>query len=163
MVGGFVLFRYLPLKKRVKAIGQKRAVQTLAVNKAYHQGEQLSALREKLLKLQGAVGNHQANIPAQRELGEFLHRITNLMNENHLKEQVIAPGKEIEVDELNCIPVNMQCKGKLKQIFEFYRQMQEMDRLVRIEQLKLNDNDFSGEVSMHTKAFIYYRPEAKQG
>jgi len=164
MVAGFVLFRYLPLQKRVKAIGQKRAAQTLAVAKAWRQSEQLPVLKEQLLKMQGAVGNHEANIPTQMELGVFLHRIANLMNEHHLKEQVIAPGKEIEVDELNCIPVNIQCKGGLKQIFEFYRRMQGLDRLIRIEQLKLvNDNDFSGEVSMQTKAFIYYRPEARQG
>ena len=164
MVGGFVLFRYLPLQKRIKAIGQKRAAQTLAVAKAWRQRGQLPVLKEQLLKLQRAVGSHEANIPAQRALGAFLHRIANLMNEHHLKEQVIAPGKEIEVDELNCVPVEMQCKGRLKQIFEFYRRMQELDRLVRIEQVKLvNDNDFSGEVSMRTKAFIYYRPEAGQG
>lgn len=164
MVGGFVLFRYLPLQKRVKAIGQKRAAQTLAVAEAWRQSGQLPVLKEQLLKLQRAVGNHEANIPAQMALGVFLHRIANLMNEHHLKEQVIAPGKEIEVDELNCIPVDMQCKGRLKQIFEFYGQMQELDRLVRIEQVKLvNDNDFSGEVSMQTKVFIYYRPEARQG
>jgi len=156
MVGGFVLLRYLPL--------QKRAAQTLAVAEAWRQSRQLPVLKEQLLKLQRAVGNHEANIPAQMALGVFLHRIAKLMNEHHLKEQVIAPGKEIEVDELNCIPVDMQCKGRLKQIFEFYGRMQELDRLVRIEQVKLvNDNDFSGEVSMQTKVFIYYRPEARQG
>ncbi len=164
MVAGFVLFRYLPLQKRIKAIRQKRAAQTLAVAEAWRQRGQLPALKEQLLKLQRAVGNHEANIPAQRALGVFLHRIANLMNEHHLKEQVVAPGKEIEVDELKCIPVNMKCKGGLKQIFEFYRRMQRLDRLVRIEQVKfVNDNDFSGEVSMQTKVFIYYRAEARQG
>jgi len=164
MVAGFVLFRYLPLQKRTKTVGQKRAAQTLAVAKACRQSGQLPVLKEQLLKLQRAVGNHEANIPAQMELGVFLHRIADLMNEHHLKEQVVAPGKDIEVDELKCIPVNMQCKGRLKQIFEFYGRMQGLDRLVRIEQVKLmNDNDFSGEVSMQTKVFIYYRPEARQG
>ncbi len=164
MVAGFVLFRYLPLQKRIKAVRQKRAAQTLAITKAWRQRGQLPVLKEQLLKLQKAVGNHEANIPAQMALGMFLHRIADLMNEHHLKEQVVAPGKEIEVNELNCIPVNMQCKGRLKQIFEFYRRMQGLDRLVRIEQVKLvNDNDFSGEVSMQTKAFIYYRGQARQG
>ncbi|MHC4459880.1 MAG: type 4a pilus biogenesis protein PilO [Planctomycetota bacterium] len=164
MVGGFVLLRYLPLQKRIKIVGQKRAAQTLAAAKASRQRGQLPVLKEQLLKLQRVVGKHEENIPAQRALGVFLHRIANLMKENHLKEQVITPGKEIEVDELNCIPVDMKCKGGLKQIFEFYRRMQKLDRLVRIEQVKLvNDTNFSGEVSMQTKLFIYYRPEARQG
>jgi Tfp pilus assembly protein PilO len=58
----------------------------------------------------------------------------------------------------------MQGKGRLKQIFEFFGRLQSLDRLVRIEQVKLvNDRDFSGEVSMQTKAVIYYRTEAGQG
>ena len=164
MVGGFVLFRYLPLQKRVKAIEQARAAQILAITKASAESEQLPALKEQLLKLQRATGNYEANVPRHRNLGAFLHRIADLMNEHNLREQVIAPGKEIETDELNCIPVNMQCKGGLKQIFEFYRQMQGLDRLIRIEQVKLvNNSDFSGEVTMQTKAVIYYRPKATQG
>jgi Tfp pilus assembly protein PilO len=164
MVAGFVLFRYLPLRKRIKAVRHKRAVQTLAAANVWQQSRQLPVLKEQLLKLQMAVGNHEEHIPAQKALGVFMRRIANLMNEHQLKEQEIAPGKEIEVDELNCIPVNMQCKGRLKQIFEFHRRMQGLDRLVRIEQVKLvNDNNFSGEVSMQTRAFIYYKAQAEQG
>ena len=159
MVGGFVLFRYLPLRKRIKTVEQAGAVQRLAISKASAQSKQLPALKEQLLRLQKATRNYELNVPAQRALGVFLHRIANLMNEQNLKEQRIEPGKEIKDDVLNCIPVNMQCKGRLKQIFEFCRRIQGLDRLVRVE--LENDSDFSGEVSMKTKAIIYYRKEVR--
>ena len=77
---------------------------------------------------------------------------------------MIEPRKEIKAEKLNCIPVNMRCKGRLTQIFEFYRRLQTMDRLIRIEQVKLfNDSDFGGEVGMEAMAFIYYRAEVGQG
>jgi Tfp pilus assembly protein PilO len=77
---------------------------------------------------------------------------------------VVAPGEEIKADKLNCMPVNMQCKGKLGQIFEFYRQLQRLDRLVRIESVKLvNSDDLSGQVSMQTRTVVYYRPNVDQG
>ena len=164
MVGGFVLLRYLPLQKKMKAVKEAQAVQRLAIAKASARSEQLPALKERLLKLQTAVGNYEANIPAERDLGAFLHRIVNLMNEHNLQGQSIQSGKEIKAEKLKCIPVSMQCKGELKQIFEFFRRLQSLDRLVRIEQVKLvNDRDFRGEVSMQTKAVIYYRTEAGQG
>lgn len=164
MVGGFVLFRYLPLRKRIKALAQARAEQRLAIAKDTAQSGQLPALKEQLLKLQKAVGSYEANVPGQRALGVFLHRIANLMNEHNLREQLVQPGKEIETKELSCIPVSIQCKGRLKQIFEFFRSLQGLDRLVRIEQVKLeNDSNFSGEVSMQTKASIYCRPQTRQG
>lgn len=158
MVIGFVLFRYLPLQKRIKAVEQRRAEQRLAIAESQRQSEQLPILREQLLKLQRTVGNYESNIPAQRDLGVFLQQIANLMDEHNLKGQQVQPGKEIKADTLNAIPVNIQCKGKLKQIYEFYRRLQKLDRLVRIEQVKLeNDRDFSGQLSSQTKVVIYYR------
>lgn len=161
IIGGFVLFRYLPLQKRIKTVRQIRAVQTKAINQGSADSKQLPVFEEKLQKLQKMVGNYETNIPAQRALGDFLQRITNLMNKYSLKEQVIAPGAEIEADELHCIPVEMRCKGRLTQLFEFYKGLRGSDRLIRIEHVKLeNDDSYSGEVSMETKAIIYYRAKA---
>ncbi len=163
MVGGFVLFRYLPLQKRIKAVEQRRAEQALVIAKASAESEQLPALEERLLKLRSTVGNYGRQVPEDRNLGGFLHGIADLMNKHNLREQLIQPGKETEAAELNCIPVNVQCRGRLKRIFEFYKSLQGLDRLVRIEQVKLtNDSDFTGEVKVQTKAVIYYRAQAGQ-
>jgi hypothetical protein len=49
-------------------------------------------------------------------------------------------------------------------MFEFYQRLQGLDRLIRIEQVKfLNDGSFGGDVSMQTRAVIYYRAEVEQG
>jgi len=164
MVGGFVLFRYIPLREKMKTIEQTRTAQRLAIAKAQAQSKQLPVLTAQLQKLQNQVANFQANIPEQRDLGAFLQKIADLMNEHNLKEQVMTPGKEIQADNLCCIPIDMQCKGRLDEIFEFYKRLQGLDRLIRIEQVKLeNSTDFSGEVSMHTKTVIYYRGQDQKG
>lgn len=164
MIAAALLFRYLPLRQRMKTVKKAITEQTLAINKASMEKEQLPVFKEQLLQLQQTVGNYEAIIPKQRDLGGFLQQIADLMNEHNLKEQVIAPGKEIALKELNCIPVDMQCKGKLAQVFEFYKRMQRLDRLVRVEQIKLvNDSNFSGQVSMLTKVVIYSRPQTEQG
>jgi hypothetical protein len=52
----------------------------------------------------------------------------------------------------------MHCRGKLARLFEFYKSLQSLDRLVRIEKVKLeNDGELTGEVSMETRAIIFYR------
>lgn len=161
VVGGFLLFRYFPLRGKAKAVEQMKTAQTFAIVKESTEIKQLPILEEQLLKLQAKVANYEASIPVQRDLGVFLRRIADLMNEHHLREQVVAPGKEIEAGELKCIPIDMQCKGSLAQVFEFYKQLQWLDRLIRIEKIELvNDGDFSGEVSMQTKMVIYCRSEA---
>jgi Tfp pilus assembly protein PilO len=164
MIAGFVLFRYLPLQRRIKAIKGKRAAQILAMTKASSESRRLPALKEELLRMQRAAVIYERQVPRERALGVFLQEIAGLMNEHNLREQLVQPGKEIEAGELNCIPVDMQCKGRLEQIFEFYKSLQKLNRLARIEQVKLvNDRDFAGEVSMQTKAIIYYRSVTEQG
>jgi Tfp pilus assembly protein PilO len=148
----------------MKALRQTKSAQTLTIAKGAADNKQLFLLKEKLSKLQHKLNNYEANIPVNSDIGVFLHTIANLMNKHSLGEQEIEPHKEIKADNINCIPVKMQCTGKLAQIFEFYRELQGLDRLVRIEQVKLsNDKDFSGQVSMEAKAIIYYRTKIGQG
>ncbi len=154
----FMLFWYLPLHKEMKVIRQAKAAQSLAIAKGAADSKQLPLMKKQLLELQAKLGNYEANIPEQNTFGGFLGRIADLMNENNLQEQEITPGEEVKADQFNCIPVSMSCKGKLVQIFKLYRQLQSLDRLIRIEQVKLsNDTGYNGQVSMETKAVIYYR------
>lgn len=165
-ITGFVLFRYMPLRKRMKALERERTVQQSVISKASYQEKQLPELRQRLSELQQIAEDYQRGIPAQRDLGTFLQEIANLMSEVNLDEQFVEHGRETKVGVLNCIPVNMRCKGKLVQLFEFYKALQQLDRLVRIEQVELiNEADFGGEVSMRTKALIYYgsADEQEQG
>ena len=164
IVGGFVLFRYLPLRSKMKAIRQIKSAQALTIAKGTADNKQMLLLNEQLLELQRELENYEAKIPEQSDIGVFMDKIADLMNEHDLSDQWIEPRKEIKGEKLNCIQVKMQCKGKLAQIFEFYRQLQELDRLVRIEQVKLsNDSDFNGQVGMESMAIIYYRAKVGQG
>ena len=156
--GGFFLFRFLPLHKRIKAVKQIRTTQNMTIAKGISDSEQLPLFTEQLLKLKTELTNFEANVPKQRNLGTFVQEIAELMNQYKLKEQEITPHPEIETEELNCIPVSLQCRGSLAQIFKFNQKLQELERLIRIQRVKLNnDVDFRGDVLMETEVVIYYR------
>lgn len=164
IIVGFVLFRFLPSHRKINAVKQIKSAQELITAKGIADSEQLPLLRDQLLKLKTKFSHFEENIPQQRALGAFVHQMADLMNQHQLKEQEIAPGAEIEANGLNCIPVSIQCKGELTQIFEFYQKLQQLDRLIRIKQVKLvNDRDFRGEVNMETDVVIYYRTDIVQG
>jgi len=160
----FAMFWYLPLHRRMKTIEQAKSKQTLALAMGAADSQQLALLKDQLQQLQTEFADYEANIPEQRSVGAFLGRIADLMNEHNLRDQQITPGREIEADKLNCIPVSMQCKGELAQIFKFYRRLQDLDRLVRIEKVKFtNDSNYKGQVSMATEVVVYYRTTVDQG
>ena len=71
-------------------------------------------------------------------------------------------GEEIEAEQFNCIPINMRCRGSLKNLFGFFESLRGLDRLVRIEHVDLvNESDFSGDVTMSADTVIYYRPGSR--
>lgn len=157
----FVLFGYLPLNSRLKAIKRARTAQNSVIAQAAMQRERLPVITRQLEGLRGIETDFGASVPAQKSIGEFLQQIADLMTQYNLSQQVVAPSKEIKGDGLNCIPINMQCKGKLAQMFEFYKSLQDLDRLTRVERVRLTNTDLSGEVSMQTMAVIYYRPQSE--
>ena len=160
----FLAFWYLPLRRNARAIRQAKAERALVIAKGTADARQMPLLQEQLQELQARLGNYETNIPEQRALGVFLQRIADLIKDHDLNDQVITPGTEIKADKFNCIPVSMKCKGQLAQISEFYRRLQSLDRLVRIEQVTLtNDEKYSGRVTMETEAVVYYRAKVGQG
>lgn len=164
LFGGFTLICYLPLSGSLRKARAECDEAALAVIQAQAQREQLPALGKRLRQIQDRVGNYRANIPEQRALGGFLHKIAEVMDEHKLKGRLVQPGRETQAGRLGCIPVEMCGKGRLAQIFEFYKSLQNLDRLVRIEQVQLrNSKDFSGQVSMQMKAVVYYRPQKVKG
>lgn len=164
MAADFALFAYMPSRKNMKELRGELADQKSVIEQASGRKKQVPAVRQRLGELQKQLASYQLNIPSRRELGEFLHNVANLMSQQKLRDQHIEPGDEISAGDLRCIPVRMRCKGKLSQVFAFYRQLEKLDRLVRIQQVRLvNDRDFGGLVNMETKAVIYYRKSKERG
>ena len=154
----FALFGYLPSHNRIRSLKVAKADQRAVVATATHRAAELPEAQARLEALKEQVADFEANVPPARSLGAFLHQITDIMTEQQLSDQVVAPGNEIKMNGLSCIPVRMTCKGRLKQIFEFYKQLQSLDRLVRIERVTFeNDADLTGVVSMQTEAAVYYQ------
>ncbi len=163
LIADFVFFGYLPLKKRMDEIKQSRRDQMRIISDGLNKRKQLPGLDKQLQELERQAVNFDLQIPRERLLGDFLQKIASLMKTHELEEQLIQPNTEIKTDLLNCIPITIQCRGSLEQLFGFFESVQQLDRLVRIESIKLgNERDYSGIVSMETKANIYYRPVLKE-
>jgi len=156
----FVLVAYLPLRQG------KMQTEEAALEHSTHQMrtdselKQLPQLKTQLKQIERAVANYEAQVPSTTQLGTFLQQMAEVMNTYNLKGHLIEPGDEVTTKKLNSIPVNIKCTGNLRQIFEFFKSLEKFDRAIRIEKVQLrNDKDFTGEVKMHTKLYVYCTPE----
>jgi len=162
-VADFLFYGYMPSQQRLRSLRQAKAKQVHAIRTAAMQSKELPRLKRRLHTVEEIVKNYEAYVPAKGSLGAFLQDIARIMNAHNLTEQNIAPQSDIEYGGVNCIPVHMNCKGSIKEVFGFFHDFQAMDRLVRIEKTVLkNDSEYTGRVSMHTEAVIFYRPQKAQ-
>lgn len=159
-IADFVFYGYLPSHRRLQSLNEARIQRQRLIETAASQDRALPALEQTLEVTEKAVLRYEDNIPADRALGTFLSQIAEIMTAHALTDQVMEPQKEIAADDLRCIPVRMNCKGALEGIFAFCRDLQRLDRLVRIERFELkNDGDFTGRVTLTAEAVIFYRSE----
>jgi Tfp pilus assembly protein PilO len=158
LITDFIFFGYLPSHQRIKSLSRASAQQAQIISNAAAQQTALPEMRKKLQQYLDMTENFEAVIPAQRKLGEFLQQIDNIIRENELTNQIVAPEAEIKAEDVSCIPIAIECKGSLLHIFKFFQSLQQLDRLVRVEHVKLeNDKSFNGIVKMNTRIVIFYR------
>jgi len=159
----FVFYGYMPSHRRLQSLVRAQSQHESTINTAMTQAEALPALEKRHKETAGTVRHYEDSVPAESTLGVFLGQIASIMTAHHLIDQVVEPGKEIEANELNCIPVRMNCTGTLDAVFGFFTDLQSLHRLVRIEKIALNnDSGFTGRVALQTEAVIFYRPAKTQ-
>ncbi|MGE5296815.1 MAG: type 4a pilus biogenesis protein PilO [Solirubrobacterales bacterium] len=157
----FTLCGYLPSHERLSSLLQAREHQRSTLRMAAAQGAELPGLKTRLHETEETVERFDRCVPADHSLGAFLQRMTALMTEHGLTEQMVLPGKEEKAEDLGCIPIHMTCQGTLTNLFDFFNTLRTMDRLVRVEKVLLeNDAEFTGRVTMQADAYIFYRSKS---
>lgn len=160
MLTGFMFFQYMPVKSKADILKQKRAALASDNHAISLRVQQLPILYEQLGDMRKSVESYDFQIPKGRSHGLFLQQIADVMSRLGLREQRITPGLEYDTEQLICIPIDIQCRGKFEQIFAFFKALEKFDRLIQLEQVNLNNStDYKGLLLMRAKANIYYKQE----
>ncbi len=157
MIAGFFFLQYLPTMARIKEAKEMETQRQALQAKVDSDLQKLPDLMEKLEDLNANVGDFDKRIPVERDYGIFLQDVTMLMQKYSLADQLVRPSDEKKYAELNCIPVTMECTGKLEQIFDFFKDVETSQRLFRIEQIRFENKEYSGNVKVYAKGSIFYR------
>jgi len=164
MTVGFLLFFYLPLSHKMRAVRQNRAEQKKLFDQASEKYIWLSTLQQQLTELEKKTATCSASVPGNRKLGGFIQQVSSLMNQHDLENQIVRPEKDNGSESLKCIPINIECTGSLSQLFEFFHSLGQLERLLCFERASfINDPDLNGKVTVKTRALIYYRPDEQGG
>lgn len=157
MISAFIFFQYLPVSR---AIARSKEEQQIAQQQAQLDAAnsiQLPVMQEKIEQLSQKVGDFDAKIPTDRDFGGFMQNITDVMNRNNLKDQLVKPSAEMNLDKISIIPVTIECSGKLNDIFGFLRDFEASPRICNLEQIRIENENYSGNLRLFAKGNIFYR------
>jgi Tfp pilus assembly protein PilO len=164
MLTGFGGLRYLPLFRQKQAMAARMQQQSLQMDDIQTHSCLLPELRHQKKQLEDGLSEFTQKIPQGRDFARLWQQIADAMNTCRLSDQWVQPGTEQQAGRLNCIPLAIECKGSMEEIFAFVKSVEEMDRLMRMEDLKLeNSPEFSGHLKMTARVLVYYRPEEQAG
>jgi Tfp pilus assembly protein PilO len=157
-VSDFIWCGYLPAQERLKSLKQAWAQQQRIVMMGATQGAELPALTQRLQDTEDIVALYDVRVPPEGTLGTFLQRMAGIMTGRRLTNQEVVPGKAWETDGLTCIPVQVTCAGTLADVFNFFNDLQALNRLVRIERVALgNDSGMTGRIHMRMEGVIFHQ------
>jgi Tfp pilus assembly protein PilO len=158
IVSGFGAGRFYPLSRASAKVKSARASQEIAALKADQYRTMLPALGERAELLKSATWEFDIRIPESRQFADLWEQIADVMNRHDLKGQIVQPGSEIAGEDINCIPITIECSGSMSQIFDMLKSLGSFERMIRLEKLDIvNDGEFSGEVKLTAEAKVYYR------
>ncbi len=159
---GFGIFQYIPVIRQRHALSDRMTQQDQLSEAICLQSVLLPELKQQEKQLQKELTPFFKKVPQGRHFAQLWQQIADVMNECKLTDQLVQPGEELKSDSLCSIPLTFECQGSLKQLFAFFQAMENMDRLIRFEEVKFeNDSDFNAVVKLNAKANVYYQPDSR--
>ena len=160
VAGGFAVFRYTPIVRQRYDVAKKMETQNAVMEKVCTESAQIPELKQQRDQLSEKMLSFSEKVPEGRNFARLWQQIADVMNACDLRDQLIQPGQEMKSDHLCSIPLTIECKGTLAQIYRFFQSLENIDRLIRIEELKLeNDAEYNEIVTLYAKANLYYQSD----
>ena len=158
IVTGFGLFQYYPLARKADSIRKTIEQQQVVSDETDQLIRQMSQLRHQVESLKPLEAEFDKKLPGTRQFAALWQQIADVMNQHRLTDQVVQRETESDDNRFGTVRIRLQCGGTFRQMFEFFRSLQTMDRFIRIESFQLtNETDYSGRVKLDAVARIYFQ------
>jgi len=103
------------------------------------------ALIKQVDAMRARYKNFDRRLPVRQELGGFLRDISAHLGDEKFSDQVIEPGSPTREDLFHTLPIIMRFRGSYLTSVDFFKRIDEMPRLTRIQKLKIMRKPVKGE------------------
>ncbi len=157
-----------PGLSELRACQDQIADEQAKVQESQNQLGSIGDLYASIMQLDEEVRNFRVRLPVERRFGEFLSELSRSLDNSRITDYMVQPKPVLKVEALtlpeslklaagmSILPVNVSFRGTFAQAFEFLSEVEQLPRLVRVEALKLiNDENRPGKVSVEVTLHTY--------
>jgi len=156
-------YQYYPIHLQRQSLKQTLSRQEMKMDEIQDYSERLPMLYQQVKGLEPKADEFSRRFPEDKGFSGLWQQIAEIMDRNHLSDQLVRPGQVVCSEEVCSIPLEIECSGTFADFFEFFRALEQYDRLIRMDEVHLrNDSELSGQLRLHARARVFYRPGETQ-
>ena len=150
------LTMYLPQARKMDKIRTRTASEKALLYSNEQRAGILPDVARRVQEMKTLYQELDRRIPERTELGGFLREISGHLNSEKLSSQLIEPGNPSREDLFHTLPIIMRFQGSYLSLAEFLKQIHAMQRLARVQKLKITKNASAETLDMELQLNIYF-------
>ncbi len=160
MVVGFYLLVYRPNTEKLDGLEMQIAAKRRDLTSNRTRVQILPDVLLAVNEMRNRLERFDKKLPKAPELHAFINSITEVSSQAGLRNKwTVEPGVPVRSDLYAEWPIALKFEGDFKNVFNFLRRAEEMQRLTRVKGLKVRQLDGagkSGQVQVELSMNIYF-------
>ena len=154
-LGGAVLV-FWPQGRTMEDLRAKVASENALIRANAERAAALPGMAQRVEEMKGLYQELDRRIPKRTELGGFLREISGELSAAQLSNQLIEPGNPTREELFHTLPIIMRFEGNYPALADLLQRIQTMQRLARVQKLRVARKSDSGILEIELQMNIYF-------
>lgn len=170
LVVGILAIGVVPATVRAREIERQITAAQEELAKPNSGPELIVELQNDLAQLREISGEGMTPIPDDADIAGLMGRLSTMFDASGLGAREVTTGQAEMLEEASSMPMSVAVQGQFPSILKVLIEIESLDRLVRIERLRLaglHDRkgpiDRSGEIRASVQLDVFFAPRAIRG
>ena len=147
---------YLPQGRKIDDVQTKIASEKAMLRSNEQRAAILPDVARRVEEMRTLYRELDRRIPARTELGGFLREISSHLESDRLSSQLIEPGNPSREELFLTLPIIMRFQGSYLALAEFLKQIHGMQRLARVQKIKIASAPGKSALDIELQMNIYF-------
>ena len=128
---------FMPQQRELKRLKTDWTTQEQKLSADSQQASVVPQLMQEVEAMRRRYKDFDRRLPQRQELGGFLRDISSNLAGENLSNQLIEPGSPNRSELFHTLPIVLKFQGTYLEMARFLKRLDEMERLTRVEKLRL--------------------------